>query len=340
MRCPWLDRTQCTKIYEKLSQQHNISYGVPQGSILGSILFILYMNEIKTFVSNLNHPTISCTVVSYADDTQLLFCGEFDDLQDIKRYTEVTTEKLIDVFTELILKINITKTACFLFSTKHQRNQIPKEEMSITIRNSKVPFSDSAKNLGLFLDSTMSFKKHITSLYTSIHWKLTYINKCRRDLSFQAKKLLVENCALVKLNYCRELWGQMSRGKIDQIHKLNSFGAKIIFLKNKRDHSSHLIRHLEWLSEEATSNYHLICMFFRVMHEKFNPNVTAPFTPAKNTRSSSRLPLTLPRPNTEFLRHSLIYRGTKLWLELPEELTRPMSSATFKLKIRSYLLAD
>ena len=69
LRTPWFDdylkdRTQCIEIYDKLSKQEDINYGVPQGSLLGPILFIICMTEIKNLTDNFQRPNIDCTVVA------------------------------------------------------------------------------------------------------------------------------------------------------------------------------------------------------------------------------------------------------------------------------------
>ena len=112
---------------------------------------------------------------------------------------------------------------------------------NVIINGVKIDFVPNVKTLGVTLDSDMKFKTHVNKLYQTAFNKLYFINKFGNSLNFYTRKLIVEHCALSLLNFCIEIWGNFSREQCDIIHKLFSFGAKILFLKSTYDHSSHRI---------------------------------------------------------------------------------------------------
>ena len=191
----------------------------------------------------------------------------------MKNFASTIASDIIDFYLSLKLMTNMSKNQCILFSTKNQLNKIPENERYLNIKGVKIKFSESVKTLGVTFDQDMKFKKHVNKLYGSIFNKLLYINKCRNTLNFLTRKLLVEHCALSHLNYCRDIWGFLSYEQKTQLQKLLSFGAKIVFLKSKYDHSSHLVESLKFLTPEKSSIYFLSCTAFKCINNFNNPNI-------------------------------------------------------------------
>ena len=341
---PWFedylsDRTQCTKIESIISEPLPVQFGVPQGSVLGPILFILYINEIKEFASRYSNNNIEFKIITYADDTQLLFSCHPDHFDELRDFASIVTTDLVFWFYSLKLKTNISKNQCILFATKTQLCRIPEEKKNVIINGHKTVFSQSVKTLGVHLDYDMKFKSHLNKIYKSVFNKLYFMNKCRNSLNFYSRKLLVEYCALSHLNYCREIWGNFSREQHDMIHKLLSFGAKIIFLRSKYDHSSHLIESLEFLSNEKTNTYFLSCTAFKCINNLHNQNIPKIFN-LNVSLSKTRNKIILPRARTSYMHLTILYKSSKIWIQLPDELKNKNTFQSFKKSLKLMLKGD
>ena len=342
---PWFEsylsgRSQCTKLGTIISEpQEVLSYGVPQGSILGPILFILYINEVKQFSSKFHHPHVQYKIIVYADDTQILLTSKFEFFNELKEFASTITTEVIDFYLSLKLKINVTKFISIFFSTKSQFNKIPADDRNVVINNTKIPFAESVKTLGVHLDREMKFKTHVNKLCSTVFNKLYYINKCRNTLNFFTRKLLVEYCALSHVNYCRDIWGFLSAGQIMQLQKLLSFGAKIVFLKSKYDHSTHLIESLKFLTPEKTSMYFLCCTAFKCIENLNNVNIPKIFE-LNMSNSVTRNKIILPRPKKNYMHYTIVYRTSKMWLQLPVEITNAGSFQKFKKTLKLMLLEN
>ena len=179
----------------------------------------------------------------------------------------------------------------------------------------------------------------MNKLYSLIFNKLIHINKCRNTLNFRTRKLLVDHCALSHLNYCREIWGFLSAEQRLLLHKLLSFGAKIVFLKSKFDHSSHLIDSLKFLSPEKASTYFLCCTAFKCINNLHNINIPKIFN-INYSQSCTRNTIIIPRPRTNYFYHTIIYRSSKMWIQLPDDVKTIKTFSKFKKDLKMKLLAN
>ena len=289
-----------------------------------------------TFASHFHHPKIKFKIINYADDTQLLFSTDLCNFMELKSFASYVTNEIISFFHSMLLQNNISKTVSILFATKTQINKLPKEELNIEINKEIIPFSTEVKTLGLTLDSEMKFKPHINKLYRKVFNKLYYINKCRNTLNFQTRKLVVEHCAFSHLNYCREIWGKLSCIQNNLLQKLISFGAKIVFLKSKRDHSSHLIKSLGFFSSEISNVYYLSCTAFKCIKNLNNENIPKIFN-LEVSRSCTRNEIILPKPKTSYLQCTILYRASKFWIQVPNEIRNQKTFSSFKNLMKKHL---
>lgn len=132
------------------SNWDRIVRGVPQGSILGPLLFILYVNDLPDVSNN--------TVLSYADDTSIIISGE--STEDLKRKTVNSINQVKEWFDENILTLNLEKTQIINFHAAYQEEQ----EMNITINGTQITNTQTVKFLGIILDTRLTWKNHIDYL--------------------------------------------------------------------------------------------------------------------------------------------------------------------------------
>ena len=142
------NRLQYVYMNDTSSIMQNINIGVPQGSVLGPLLFLLYINDIQ-FVSKIFHAII------YADDTNLFLSGEKIDFLCNTANSELV--KFSEWFASNKLKINVTKTCCMLFKPKNK--QINFSDIKLFIDNCCIPLVHSTHFLGVVIDDKLTWKK-------------------------------------------------------------------------------------------------------------------------------------------------------------------------------------
>ena len=223
------DRYQSTSINNSSSSPSQLMYGVPQGSVLGPILFVLYTTPLSDIIANhsVNHQL-------FADDTQLQKSAPLNEVTNLTKELNACTDNIKTWMTENQLKLNDDKTEALLFpfssSLKPSTSPLPD---SITLGSHNIPFSDSARNLGFILDSKLSMKKHIIKICQTAYFELKRISSIRRFLTEDATKTLVTSYILSRLDYCNCLLVGTPNSVIQPLQKIQNFAARLVLLALK-----------------------------------------------------------------------------------------------------------
>ena len=145
-----------------MSEAKSTLLGVPQGSILGPILFNIFINDIP----NINSlPEITTSTTIYADDVQLLFSGTPNNLEQLLLYAETSLKTMKEFYSENGLNMNSNKTQCVLFATPNFNKRT--ELFQITIDDTVKHMEDEVKNLGMILHTDFYTRRmpHLAARY-------------------------------------------------------------------------------------------------------------------------------------------------------------------------------
>ena len=190
------------------SEYHKLDYGAPQGSCLGPLLFMIFVNDLHL---NLEHT--DC--ILFADDTTI-YIGH-KDINKLKLYVTKDLKNLSDWFKANKLTLNLAKTVGMIFGKKSKREPQAPE---IKIDGVVIPFVDSTKFLGIYIDTNLDWKRHVAELILKLR-RNTYMLRCSQNLlNTNCKKMLYYAQIQSHLSYGLIVWGPMvSR---DIIRKLQS----------------------------------------------------------------------------------------------------------------------
>ncbi len=228
-------RTQSVRLNNTISSIQNIAYGVPQGSILGPILFNIY-----------DHIT-DCLLVQYADDTQFLNTSTIDNLNLLIRNTESTLLRLKHYFLTNGLLLNPAKTQCIFIGSRQLLSLIP-PDTRVNLDGDSIHPSTHMKNLGVYLDRYMTFDVHVNELNKKVVGTLMHIYRISLNFEKRTRTIVVQSLVVSLVNYCIRIWCTTNAILLNNIQKLQNFAAKVaVGGARKYDHVSPIIKELRWL---------------------------------------------------------------------------------------------
>jgi hypothetical protein len=239
------NRKQFVSVGNHKSEPTNLCFGVPQGSVLGPVLFVLYTTPLSELIGDhsVHHQL-------FADDTQLHKSSSPNSLPVISDELKQCTSAIKIWMSENQLKLNDDKTEALLFVPDKLTDtfELPS---GIPIGSHVIPFSDSARNLGFVLDSKLTMKKHVISVCQSAYCELRRISSIRRYLTKDATQVLVTSCILSKLDYCNSLLMGTDLVVTNPMQKVQNFAARLIFGASRRQSVDPLFQSLHWVSVPA-----------------------------------------------------------------------------------------
>ena len=313
-----------------------VQYGVPQGSVLGPVLFVLYTQPLDGIFSK--H---SVSKQSFADDTQMKNSCLPSEISPTVLKLEACITDVKSWMTTNKLQLNDGKTEALLMKSK--KITLPlSSPASISVGQSDIPFSHSAKNLGVTLTSDMSMDNHVGNVCKSAFAELRRIASVRRYLTIDATKTLVCAFVLSKIDYCNSLLKGCPKQTINKLQMVQNSAARLILQRRKRDHVLPLLKQLHWLLVQFRIDYKLSTLCFHSLAGTspcYLSELLSIYTPGRQLRSSSDTrSLCIPPTRTvSFGQRAFSVSAPTVWNTLPRELRYCKSISAFKTQLKTFL---
>lgn len=318
------NRTQVVRIGTFTSNPHKIECGIPQGSILGPMLFLIYVNNISKI-------DLMGQITLYADDTCLFYFGK--NLNEIVSEAQNDLNKYNTWCQSNLLTINTKKTSFIIFSPKNKK--IP-DFPPLTINNDTLLRSNQEKYLGLLLDEKLSWKPHINSVknkMTSLTGAMRRISNCVPHKT----RLMIYN-ALVKsnLDYLIEIWGCAAKTNLKPLQISQNKVIKILFHYDKLTHTPTLYKKTNLLNLNQIYTQNICILIKKIMSGQLHSQTNfIKRTYKHNLRNTNKLKLHAPR--TDYGKRNILYDGTKIFNNLPSDVKEITSIHAFKAKLKVYV---
>ena len=327
------NRFQSVRLRNVVSSPKSVEFGVPQGSILGPILFNIYVNDLQNFLSQY-------FIVQYADDTQIIIDGCIDNLEDITRRAEEVLNRAKMYFQLNGLLLNESKTQCIFLGSRQYISEIG-DDIHINFNGTVIKPMETVKNLGVHFDRYMTFEKHIEELNRKVMGTLIYLNRLKNLFEPETRLIVVQALALSMINYCFIIWGSTSNVLMKRVQRLQNFAARVaIGTVRKYEHISPFLLELGWLKMKEKLTYDVCVFVFKVLRNLF-PDWLYNFSTVNSltgviTRQANHL--VARRANTNIGSREMNTIGPQVWNRLPASLKDEDSLMIFKNKLRKYLL--
>lgn len=322
------DRQQTTRIGTSVSSPLTVTHGVPQGSILGPILFSLYMNDLPKAISN-------CKIESYVDDTKLYISFTLKDQDSAIIHLQQDLSRFAEWCCANHLLINPTKTKIMLFGTRQNLSRF--NDFRVTFLEQVLTPVKCCKDLGITLDGYLSFDDHITSLSSSLLGKLCQINRVRHLFSKRVLNVIINSLVFSQLFYCSTVWSGTTIQNIQKLQLVQNFAARILTETRKYDHISPVLENLGWLPIKDLLKLRDVTMVFKCLNGLAPTYLSSKLAKRSSvhkysTRRASDIHL--PRYKTTTAQRSFFYRAAKEWNSLTDNAKSCTSVAAFKKEVR------
>ena len=332
------ERKQYVYINGESSSLRIISCGVPQGSVLGPLLFLLYVNDLPNISDQL-------TFFLFADDTNIFY--ESQSLTDLERTLNKELRKLQEWLIVNRLSLNLKKTNFVLF---HPFNKPLSDSITVKINKKAISEKNHVKYLGISLDSTLSWKSHIENLCSTLRRTVGMLYKIR---SLANKSILVSiyySLFYSYLNYGIEVWGNADKSLINRILTLQKRAIRAIMFRDQRQAdfslppSRPLFKELKLLSINGIFKLRLVNFVHKCVNKLLPINFHSWFYHIHNihnhnTRANSDMNLYIPRRyTTHYGLKSIKYNGAKLWNEVSSFIKLIKSNIIFVKTLKEQLI--
>ena len=245
---------QSVRIGFTLSDLQKLLFGVPQGSVLGPLLFSLYTSPLSTLIGK--HKGIKFHF--YADDSQLYVQNRC--LHDVKEWMSASK-----------LKLNPDKTEFILFGSKKQRERL-NVCFPIDILGNPLHPTKSVRNLGVWFDSDFSFSKHVQNVCKSCFIQVRDFTNIRQFLTHDEAVSVANAFVSSRLDYCNSLFRSLSRLNLHRLQSIQNSAARIATNSSKYTRITPVLRKLHWLPVQFHSEFKLATLVYKFIHTGL-PNI-------------------------------------------------------------------
>ena len=331
------DRSQSVTVNGTFSNSVPLVYGVPQGSVLGPILFNIYITPLANLIRSHQIP-----FHIYADDSQKYAIFDLKDYFQTVSKMESLASDIRVWFRVNKLKGNDSKTEVLIMSSKF--SPLPTEfNVPLTVGNCSIKPVESVRNLGVTLDKHASFELHVKNIATSAFLKIREIAYYRKFLTFESAKTLIHAYVTGIIDYCNSLLYGLPNTQIKRLQSVLNTAARVVTMTRKFDHISPVLYELHWLPVKFRIQFKLILLVFKSLNGLAPQYLSDKLVLKSNKklRSGNQMLLVVPLSRTKFYGdRSFSVAGPRLWNNLPKSLRLIKSISIFKTSLKTHLFRN
>ncbi len=328
-------RCQRVKQDRNFSGWLDVENGVPQGSILGPLLFIVTSINIKDAIVSAEHHM-------YADDTQVYMTSSLSNLPSNVELFNSDLNSIEKWSKKNALKLNPQKCSYMFIGSRHNLNKIAESSLPLLkIGDTPLPQVDRCKNLGVIFDSHFNWESHINKLVSHSYLKLKSIYRFKHLLSPQLKLNLCDSLVLSSFNYCDILFSNIGKAHQAKIQQVQNSCLRFAFNVRKYDHITPYLQSSKWLNMKDRRVMHSLCMIYKILNNLTPQYLLDPINMLRiphnySTRQLNLLPI--PPFRKSLKENSFYVKMVNTYNSLSEDIKLSTSLHIFKRKLRQFLV--
>ena len=332
------NRSHMVQINNSSSKKFDLKTGVPQGTCMGPVAFLIYISALSDIAAKHN-----LNIQSYADDTQV-YISSSPNPKDLKSKIYILEECIKEIRTFFLthqLKLNDSKTELLIIGTHQQLSKIDIGNTFIEIGNSKIKPSSNIKNLGIIFDQTFTLDSHIKNLNQKCYYQLIKLQQLKKCIDRSTLEMVIHSFISSKIDYCNILFHNLPKYQIKKVQRIQNSAARLLTDTSKYSHITPIFKELHWLPVESRIRYKVILTTFKCLHDLAPYYLSNTLIKSNNSvrslRSNTFNNLTKPKTKNKLGERSFHYSAPDLWNELPLFLKNESSLNIFKSKLKTFL---
>ncbi len=301
-----------------------INFGVPQGSILGPILFSLYVNDLPLYLKD------SCEL--FCDDTTVHTSSS--SLNCVSKSLQNSANNLSEWCKLNHMLLNPQKTKLMLITTRQKRQNLTSQLPAVFIDNQIIAEVDTHKVLGIVIDNNLSWSSHVKTLCKTISKQVYQLCKIKHFLNVHSRKIFLDAHILSSISYGSTLYDSASANIMKPLISMHKRAVKAVLLKStslvETDYKS-----LGILPLKLMFSFNKGLFMHKITSGLAPRNIVSKFS--ANSRDTTKLDVPVPR--LDLFKTSLLYSGSVIWNSLPYNLRCVKKSSSFKKHIMQHFTA-
>ncbi len=328
------NRKQCVKINQTSSKEEVIQSGVPQGSILGPVSFLLQINDLPL------QPFLKSTSI-FADDATSSATGKTKQEVEIKLQNKTTSLDKWCLVNKMV--VSIEKTKLMLLDPGHRKSKAEKPDLNVHIQGNPLKQVKNEKLLGVHIDQSLTWDEQIKKQRQTILFKISLLKKIKKYLPLPTRKLFHNFYIKPHFEYCNTLWSNCSKANLDKMSKLQKRSARMILdEKLQRENttpSAELFRELDWITFQQNTQFRQAQLIYKSLNNLAPPYMREIFkyvheVVPRPLRSTTDSKLYIPKAHHK----SLKYTGPRLWNSLHKDIRNAKTLKQFKTLYQKHVL--
>jgi hypothetical protein len=299
------DRKQISIINNVLSQSLTINTGVPQGSILGPLLFVIYVNDLLSSIS-------TSSVNMYADDTAFYYGG--CDASHICDVLQNDLEQVHDWLNSNKLSLHIGKTNSILICSSRKRASLQSASLSLRLDDELISPVEKTDYLGITIDNELAFKPQFDKTIAKLNRSVGVLRRISPFIPVSTRKTLFNTLVLPHYDYCSTVWCTLPKTYIMRLQRIQNRGMRTILNAHPRSHATDLLNSLNFMSIHQRLVFNRCTLMWKSIHHQAPTHLSELFSSlhsksTHNTRSSAKLNVFLDRSHPKSFQHT----GSRAW---------------------------
>jgi hypothetical protein len=313
--------------------------GVPQGSVLGAILFLIYGGDLQRIIEKHGlRPHL------YADDSQIYGSCRPSTHLELQSRISACIDDVADWMRSNRLQLNSAKTEILWSASSRRLHQLP--HTMLRVGTEHVTPSVVVRDLGILLDSDVSMKSHVMRTVSTCFFVLRQLRTIRRSVSRPVFQSLVVSLVFSRLDYGNATLIGIPQYLLQRLQSVMNAAARLVYSSPRSSHITPFLRQLHWLKAKQRIEFKVAVLVYKCLHGSAPHYLSGELRLSADVQGRSRLrsatssQLVVRQTRRSTLGdRSFLVAGPRLWNTLPQHITSASSLQIFKSRLKTYLFS-